>query len=131
MTTTASLAHIAIWTQDVEAAAAFWRTFFDAEIGARYESRRRAGFVSRFATLPGSGLRIELMEGPWVEPPATPEAVGWAHLALSIGSRDAVDAAAERFEAAGLLAAPPRLTGDGYYEALVRTPDGILIELLP
>ncbi len=123
------LAHIALWTRDVDGAATFWRAFFDAEVGDRYASCNREGFVSRFVTLPESGLQIELMQGPWVGEP-TPETVGWAHLALSAGSRDAVDAAAERFDRAGLLVSRPRLTGDGYYEAVVQTPDGTLIEIV-
>lgn len=124
------LAHIALWTTDVDRAAAFWREFFDGEVGERYESRRRAGFVSRFVTLPGFGIEIELMQGPWVEPPALAEAVGWAHVALSLGGRTAVDAAAARFDRAGLLVSPPRTTGDGYYEAVVRTPEGIMVEIV-
>lgn len=124
-----NLAHIALWTTDIEQAAAFWATYFDAEIGDRYESRNRPGFASRFATLPKSGLRIELMQGPWVGPNAA-EASGWAHIAFSLGSRDEVEGLAERFEADGLLVSAPRQTGDGYYEAVVRAPDGTLIEIV-
>ncbi|RWB35821.1 MAG: glyoxalase/bleomycin resistance/extradiol dioxygenase family protein [Mesorhizobium sp.] len=124
------LAHIALWTKDVEQASAFWSEFFDAEIGERYESRNRIGFVSRFVTLRGSGLKLELMQGPWVEMPADLEHVGWAHIALTFGSREAVDVAAQRFELAGLLVSAARTTGDGYYEAVVNTPEGILIEIV-
>ncbi|MCB1355641.1 MAG: VOC family protein [Maritimibacter sp.] len=123
------LAHVALWTKDVEAAAMFWTDYFAAEIGPRYESRNRAGFVSRFATLPGAALRIELMQGPWVAPPPG-EASGWAHIALSVGSLAEVDRLAALFEADGLLVSAPRRTGDGYYEAVVRTPDDTLIEIV-
>ncbi len=30
----------------------------------------------------------------------------------------------------GILVAAPRRTGDGYYEAIIRDPDGNLIELI-
>ncbi|MCB1329117.1 MAG: VOC family protein [Maritimibacter sp.] len=123
------LAHVALWTKDVEAAAGFWQSYFSAEIGPRYESRNRPGFVSRFATLPGADLRIELMQGPWVAPPPG-EASGWAHVALSVGAPAEVDRLAARFEADGLLVSAPRRTGDGYYEAVVRTPDDTLIEIV-
>lgn len=123
------LAHIALWTSDLEAAARFWRDYFEAGIGQRYESRNRPGFASRFATLPGSDLRIELMEGPWVAPPPG-EASGWAHVAFSVGSVAEVDRLAERFETDGLMVSAPRRTGDGFYEAVVRTPDGTLIEIV-
>jgi lactoylglutathione lyase len=122
------LAHIALWTRDLDAASTFWREYFDAEIGELYESRRQCGFQSRFATLPG-GVQIELMVAPWVKDPAGGEAVGWAHIALSLDGAAAVDAAAARFEASGLLVSPPRTTGDGFYEAIVRTPDGTAIEI--
>ena len=69
------------------------------------------------------------MEGPWVTPHPG-EAAGWAHIALSVGSVATVDRIADRFEADGLLASAPRRTGDGYYEAVVRMPDGTLIEIV-
>ncbi len=123
------LTHIALWTTDLEAAARFWRDYFDADVGNRYDSRNRPGFASRFVTLPGEAVRIELMEGPWVTPHPG-EAAGWAHIAYSAGSADAVDALAERFDRDGLLVSKPRTTGDGYYEAVVRSPDGTLIEIV-
>ena len=123
------LAHIALWTPRLEEAAQFWRDHFDAEIGPRYESRNRPGFASRFATLPGTDLRIELMEGPWVGPHPG-EVSGWAHIALAVGSAVEVDRIAERFAEKGLLVSTSRRTGDGYYEAVVRAPDGTLIEIV-
>ena len=123
------LAHIALWTKDLEAAAAFWREHFNAEVGELYRSRRREGFVSRFVTLPGGGVQIELMAGPWVNGPAAAEGVGWAHIALALGSAEAVDAAAARFEKVGFLVSAPRTTGDGLYEAVIRTPEGTPIEI--
>lgn len=123
------LAHIALWTRDLEAAACFWRDWFDADVGPRYDSRNRAGFSSRFATIADGAIQLELMEGPWVGPPDT-ERSGWAHIALSVGSRKEVDALAERFRASGLLVSGPRMTGDGYYEAVVRSPDGTQIEIV-
>ncbi|MCB1337032.1 MAG: VOC family protein [Maritimibacter sp.] len=123
------LAHVALWTTGLEDAARFWAEYFGAEIGPRYDSRNRPGFASRFATLPTAGLRIELMEGPWVSPNPG-EASGWAHLALATGSAAEVDRLAARFEADGLLVSAPRRTGDGYYEAVVKSPDGTLIEIV-
>lgn len=123
------LAHIALWTRDLEQAARFWRDYFGARIGQLYESRNRPGFASRFATLPDSDLQIELMEGPWVGP-SPGEASGWAHVAFSVGSVAEVDRLAGRFGTDGLLVSAPRRTGDGYYEAVVRAPDGTLIEIV-
>jgi lactoylglutathione lyase len=122
------VAHIGVWTRDLDAAADFWRRCFDAEVGEPYHSRRRPGFVSRFLALPGGGPRIELMTGPWVAD-APAEAVGWDHVAVSLDSPAAVDALAERCRAEGCLVSPPRTTGDGFYEAVVAMPGGTRIEI--
>lgn len=124
------LAHVALWTRDLEEAARFWRDWFDAEIGPRYDSRNRPGFSSMFATIAGGTVQLELMEGPWVATPDDTERSGWAHIALSVGSRAKVDAVAARFRVSGLLVSEPRKTGDGYYETVVRSPDGTLIEIV-
>jgi lactoylglutathione lyase len=80
-------------------------------------------------TLPGSGAQIELMTGPWVEAGPDPERVGWAHVAVSVGSIAAVDALAARCAADGSLLAPPRRTGDGFHEAVIAMPDGTPVEI--
>lgn len=127
----AKVAHVALWTSDLEISAAFWSRYFDATIGERYESRRRQGFASRFVELDG-GPSVELMTGPWVADDVTragAEVSGWAHIAVSVGSQEAVVALARRLDEDGLLVSRPRMTGDGYYEAVARTPDGSLVEI--
>lgn len=134
--------HVAVWTPSaarLERLRAFYETHFGARAGARYESAHRPGFVSCFLTLPASeageppSARIELMTAPGLAAAAGAdggEAAGYAHLALSVGSRAAVDALAARLAAGGVpVVSGPRLTGDGYYEAVVRDPDGNLIEI--
>ncbi|NVO58086.1 lactoylglutathione lyase [Ruegeria halocynthiae] len=123
------LTHLAVWTRDLEEAAAFWRDYFDAEVAERYDSDNRSGFASRFVQIPGNDTCIEIMEGPWVTPHPG-EACGWAHIAFSVGTNERVDAIADRFRLDGLLVSEPRRTGDGYYEAVVRSPDGTLIEIV-
>ena len=56
--------------------------------------------------------------------------VGWVHLAISVGSVESVDAMAMRAQEQGILVSAPRTTGDGYYEAVIRDPDGNLIEIV-
>ncbi|WEZ82044.1 VOC family protein [Rhizobium sp. 32-5/1] len=123
------IAHVALWTADLDRLCAFWETTFGAVSGVRYESRNRPGFASRFLTLKG-GPSIEIMQGPWIAAPdAMPERAGYAHIALSLGSREAVDALAEIAASKDILVAPARMTGDGFYEAVLRDPDGNLIEI--
>lgn len=124
-----AIAHVALWTEDLDAAASFWRDYFDGDIGAPYHSQRRQGFVSRFVTLPGGGPKIELMTiGGMAQAPGR-EHPGWDHIAVSLGDAAAVDRLAARCQADGLLVSAPRLTGDGFYEALIAMPDGTLVEI--
>jgi lactoylglutathione lyase len=132
--------HVALWARSpegLERLRAFYETYFGARAGSRYESARRPGFASYFLDFPGDaaagGARLELMTAPDVAPGGAGgagDAAGWAHVALAVGSRAAVDLLAARLAADGLpLVSPPRLTGDGYYEAVVRDPEGNLLEI--
>jgi uncharacterized protein GlcG (DUF336 family)/catechol 2,3-dioxygenase-like lactoylglutathione lyase family enzyme len=123
------LAHVALWTRDLDSAAKFWRRYFGATPSASYRSVRRLGFESIFVRLP-QGPQIELMTGPWIgEGVKETERAGWAHVAISVGSKENVRSIAESLSEAGLLVSEPRLTGDGFYEALAKTPDGALVEV--
>lgn len=123
------LAHIALWTRDLDVAASFWQSVFGASVGAPYRSQRRPGFVSRFAVLPGDAARVELMTGPWIGEIPDAERPGWDHVAISLGSAAAVDAMAARCRDRGCLVSAPRTTGDGFYEAVIAMPDGTRIEI--
>jgi lactoylglutathione lyase len=135
------VAHVALWTADegrLERLREFYETYFGGRAGPRYESARRRGFVSYFVEFrddagAADAVRLELMTAPGVftRPPGD-DIAGWAHVALSVGSREAVDALAARLAAdPGVpVVSGPRLTGDGYYEAVVRDPDGNLVEIV-
>ncbi|AGB71961.1 MULTISPECIES: VOC family protein [Rhizobium] len=123
------IAHTALWTHDLDAAANFWEIYFGATVGEPYQSRRRPGFVSRFVSLPGSDDQIELMTGSWLPRDSQSERVGWDHIAISLGSKAAVDALAERCKAGDCLKSAPRTTGDGFYEAVITMPEGTPVEI--
>jgi lactoylglutathione lyase len=124
------LEHVAVWTRDPERLRAFYERYFDARSGARYRSATRAGFASYFLAFPGGGARVELMTLPALADAAPAPACGYAHLAVALGSRAAVDALAERLRGDGVrVVSGPRQTGDGYYEAVVVDPDGNEIEI--
>jgi len=136
----ARIAHVALWTRDVERLELlreFYERHLGARAGARYHSARNPGFVSYFLSF-GSGAQLELMTLPsdaiTEEPRTTPAAdqprSGYAHIALSLGSAEAVDALTARLAAAGVpVHSAPRWTGDGYYESVVADPDGNVVEL--
>lgn len=125
-----NIAHVALWTRSLNAQVQFWETVFNGRSNARYVSKNRPGFESHFITL-DEGPTIELMTIPDLpDAPAHPEFIGWAHIAINVGSKAKVDSMAERAQANGTLLSAPRLTGDGFYEAVIADPDGNRIELV-
>jgi catechol 2,3-dioxygenase-like lactoylglutathione lyase family enzyme/predicted nucleotidyltransferase len=117
----ASIEHVAAWVADLDRACAFYVRWFGGVPGPLYRSQRRP-LASRFVSI-GNAARLELMT--MAGEPARP-----AHIAISVGSRDAVDWLVERMRADGIgIASGPRLTGDGYYEAVVIDTEGNLVEI--
>lgn len=120
---TPHLDHVAAWVVDLERARAFYERWFAASAGPMYSSPKR-DFKSYFMSL-SSGARIELMA-------STGEAARPAHVAVSVGSREAVDRLVKEMEAVGVrIVSAPRVTGDGYYEAVVADSEGNLLEITP
>jgi len=113
--------HVAAWVSDLDRARAFYERWFKAVAGPKYSSTKR-DFQSYFLSL-DTGARLELMTSP-------AEAPRPAHLAVSVGSRDAVDRLIQTMEAAGVrVVSHPRLTRDGYYEAVIADSEGNLVEI--
>ncbi len=123
------VAHVALWTGDLERLSTFYTRFFGAQPGAPYRSRSRP-FESVFLSF-SSGARVELMKIPALLPhPGTEPRVGLAHLAIAVGSRSEVDRLTAELERAGhRVVGRPRTTGDGYYESVVLDPDGNTVEI--
>ena len=123
------IAHVAIWTGDLERLSAFYSRFFGAQAGAPYRSRSRP-FESVLLSFV-SGARLELMRVPALLPHAGPDArIGLAHVAIAAGSREEVERLTAELEAAGhRVVGRPRTTGDGYYESVVLDPDGNTVEI--
>jgi lactoylglutathione lyase len=118
---TGQIEHAAAWVADLERACAFYERWFKATIGPKYSSTKRP-FTSRFLLL-SSGARLELMASP-EEPPRL------AHIAVSVSSREAVEHLVAEMKAAGVpIVSGPRVTGDGYYEAVVTDTEGNLVEI--
>ncbi|HIQ83876.1 MAG TPA: VOC family protein [Candidatus Pullichristensenella stercorigallinarum] len=121
--------HIALCVRDLEAMRDFYIAHFGAVSGELYHNPR-TGLRTYFLTFDG-GARMELMQRPDALPGGTALREGWAHLCFALGSREAVDAAAERLRNAGCtVESGPRVTGDGYYESCVLDPEGNRVELM-
>jgi lactoylglutathione lyase len=122
------LEHVGLWVRDLDAVAAFYARYFDASIGALYRNPRK-GFESRFLQFTG-GARLELMRRVDVASRLADEQLGLAHVALTVGDEVAVDTLAARLSKDGFPPLDgPRRTGDGYYECVVRDPEGNRVEI--
>jgi lactoylglutathione lyase len=123
--------HVALWTRDLERMRDFYVAGLGGQSGALY-ANPRTGFRSYFISF-GDGARLELMSRPAASAQNTPESgeAGYAHVSFRVGSREAVDAAVARLESQGVaILGRPRVTGDGYYEAVIADPEGNRIELM-
>ena len=124
------IAHMALWTQNLEQQARFWVSFFDGKINEKYRSKTNPGFESYFVKI-GEEIAIELMTKPrLIGQQPDNNRCGWVHLAISVGGNENVDAIAMQAQGQGILVSGPRTTGDGYYEAVIKDPDGNLIEIV-
>lgn len=124
------IAHVALWTRNLNAQKSFWQEFFSGTSNELYVSKNRPGFHSHFISL-HEGPTIELMSLNDLDSgPNGKELTGWAHIAINVGSRDEVDLMVAKATQLGILVSPARKTGDGFYEAIIRDPDGNLIEIV-
>jgi lactoylglutathione lyase len=125
------IAHLAIWAKDLEKLKRFYERYFDAQATAKYLNAQKQ-FQSYFLTF-ASGAQLELMHRPDIPPMSTQlgqEFLGYAHLAISVGSEAAVDALTMRLVNDGYQRLDgPRRTGDGYYESVVLDPEGNRLEI--
>ncbi|MFK8161441.1 MAG: VOC family protein [Lewinella sp.] len=122
--------HLAIWVEDLEEMKAFYLKFFELNPNERYHNPRK-NFSSYFLSFP-TGARIELMQKPEVSDAGRSNKVslGIAHFAISVGSKEKVDAFTNKVRESGYqVVGEPRRTGDGYYESVIADPEGNLIEI--
>ncbi len=122
--------HLAIWAEDIDVLCRFYTTYFNVRSGEKYFNPKR-NFTSCFLSFEGAETRIELMHIPGMEVPASRGNLkGLAHLAISVGGKEVVNALTERFRKDGYsIASEPRTTGDGYYESAVLDPEGNYVEI--
>ncbi len=122
--------HTALYVSDLEGMRSFYERYFGAQANDRYHNPK-TGLTTYFLTL-GEGSRLELMTCPGLRhDDRQPPQAGYAHLALSLGSRDAVDRLTARLLGDGFeVLSYPRVTGDGYYESCVLDPEGNRLELV-
>ena len=127
-----TLEHMAIWVKDIERMRSFYETYFGAEANRKYVNEKKQ-FQSYFLTF-SSGARLELMQRMDIQSSKGEEPeqefLGYAHLAMSVGSKEAVDELTHRLMQDGYQRLDgPRYTGDGYYESVILDVEGNRIEI--
>ncbi len=123
--------HIAVWADDIELMRDFYTKYFGMSCNSKYVNAKR-GFSSYFLSFENEKTRVEIMNIPDMDSHANRGNLkGLAHFAISVGSKDAVDALTERLRNDGFsVLSEPRTTGDGYYESAVADPEGNYVEIV-
>lgn len=121
--------HAAIYVNNLEAARDFFVNYLDGKANDGYLNKM-TGFRSYFISFDG-GARLEIMNKPQLDDAEkSANRTGYAHLAFSAGSKDAVDKLTERLKKDGFeVLSGPRTTGDGYYESCIIGIENNLIEI--
>lgn len=123
--------HLAIWVKDLERMKTFYEKYFNSKAGEKYHNPNK-NFTSYFLSF-SEGCRLELMQKPEIpqnQNDLMDQYIGIIHFAISVGSKDKVDALTEQLRKDNFsIIGEPRTTGDGYYESVVLDPEGNRIEI--
>jgi lactoylglutathione lyase len=123
--------HIAIWAKDIEVLRAFYEKYFHVRSSDRYVNSVKK-FSSYFLSFE-SGARLEIMQMDSVRESnaeSTGNYFGYAHFAISVGTKEKVDQLTEALKENGYQVLDgPRKTGDGYFESAVLGPEGNRLEI--
>lgn len=123
--------HLAIWVNDLEEMRTFYMTYFNMNSNEKYVNPKK-GFSSYFLSFKNSETRLELMHRADIADFIGKKGAlnGLTHFAISVGSKENVDALTERLRKDYyIIEGEPRTTGDGYYESVVLDPEGNLVEI--
>ena len=121
--------HIAMYVNDLEATRDFFVRYLGGTSNSGYHNAK-TGFRSYFISFE-DGARLEIMNKPGLSDPEKElNRTGYAHIAFSLGSKEAVDSLTSRLKNDGYeVVSGPRTTGDVYYESCLIAIEGNQIEL--
>ncbi|WIK66656.1 MULTISPECIES: VOC family protein [Globicatella] len=121
--------HVAIYVNHLDDARDFFVKYFEAKSNELYFNPNTE-FSSYFLTFE-DGARLELMTRPdMVDTYKGLNRTGLVHMAMSVGSKEKVDALTKELENDGYeLIDGPRTTGDGYYESKFIIFEGNQLEI--
>ena len=121
--------HIAMYVNDLGKARDFFVQYFGAVSGEIYHNPV-TDFRSCFLSF-DHGTRLEIMTRPQMsDEEKALNRTGYVHIAISVGSKSAVDELTKRLKDDGYrVISGPRTTGDGYYESCIIAMEGNQIEI--
>lgn len=125
----AKIAHIGLFCADVETVRGFYEKYFGARSGEVYVNPAK-GFRSYLLSFGDDGCRLELMQKAGVDASRAKNSIGLAHISISVGTKENVDALTEKLRGDGYaILGEPRTTGDGFYESVAADPEGNEVEI--
>ncbi len=121
--------HVAVYVADLKESKSFYEKYFGAVANEKYHNTK-SGLQTYFLSF-DSEVKLEIMSRPEnFTNDVKKYAIGFTHLAFSVGSRSEVDKLTQRLEKDGyFVLSQARTTGDGYYESVVLDIDGNEIEI--
>lgn len=122
--------HLAVYVEDLERTKDFYVKYFDVTPNEMYRNPK-TGLMTYFLTF-SDGTRLEIMSRPgMIDRKKHKIALGYTHLAISVGSKEKVDSLTEQLKNDGYeVISNPRLTGDGYYESCILDFENNQIEIV-
>lgn len=125
----AYLNHIGLYVSNLEETRHFFEKYFDATSGEKYHNPRKS--FSSYLLLFEGGAGLEIMTRPGLSAMTERSGnYGYAHISVSVGSREKVDAVTMRLTEDGYRRLDgPRTTGDGFYESAILDGEGNVIEI--
>jgi len=120
--------HIAVYVENLERAKDFFVKYFEGHANNKYINESK-GFTSYFISF-SDGSRLELMNRMDITEHSFTNHLGYAHFAISVGTKKRVQELTWQLQADGYeVLSEPRITGDGYYESCILDAEGNSIEI--
>lgn len=122
------IAHIALWSNDIEKLRDFYTKYFNGSSHGIYTNHAK-GFASCFMHF-DNDVSLEIMQRTDICEIYNKEHIGLAHIAFKLPMPDDVNRMIKRLRADGhMIKSEPRITGDGYYEGVISDPEGNIVEI--
>ena len=123
------ISHVAVWVKNLENIKNFYIKYFNCKCNDKYINEKK-GFESYFLIFEDN-CRLEIMNRKDIKERNTNDEIyGFAHISISVGSKEKVDSLTKELEQDGFqIVSYPRTTCDGYYESVVLDSENNRIEI--